>query len=135
MATPEAFDFNVVLRPFKSHTWKAPSRRHKPTKAILADEQRRLQAITAHHIQRQEQAREQLEALELKENPDEETVKEIEKDKRSFRNRRHRFHHIFLWKRRRLFDPVSGGATLRVLKGNTSRHATGYGTIIQKSLL
>lgn len=82
MATPEAFDFNVVLRPFKSHTWKAPSRRHKPAKAILADEQRRLQAITAHHIQRQEQAREQLEALELKENPDEETVKEIEKDKK-----------------------------------------------------
>lgn len=60
MSTPDIFDFNTVHRPFKTATWKTPSRRHKPAKAILADEQRRLQSIVAHHQHRQEQAKEKL---------------------------------------------------------------------------
>lgn len=59
--TPDIFDFNKVPRTFKSRTWKTPSRRHKPAKAVLADEQRRLQAIVTHHQQKQEKAKERIE--------------------------------------------------------------------------
>lgn len=52
-------DFNVVPRTFKSRTWKTPSRRHKPAKAVMADEQRRLQAIVAQHHQQYQDTLEQ----------------------------------------------------------------------------
>lgn len=40
-------DFTTVPRPFKAPAWRTPARRHKPAKAAIADEQRRLQALAA----------------------------------------------------------------------------------------
>ncbi|VVT58730.1 uncharacterized protein SAPINGB_P006355 [Magnusiomyces paraingens] len=48
MAEPKTIaelDFNVVPRTFKVPTWKTPSRRNKPARTVIADEQRRLQAL------------------------------------------------------------------------------------------
>lgn len=48
-------DFNAIPRKFKSPTWKTPSRRHKPARAVISDEQKRLQTIITQYQQEQEQ--------------------------------------------------------------------------------
>lgn len=50
-ASVTAADFSQTPRYFKSPRWRPPSRRHKPAKAVLADEQRRLTALTAEYDQ------------------------------------------------------------------------------------
>lgn len=48
-------DFAHTPRYFKKPSWRPPTRRHKPAKAVLADEQRRLAAlITEYDLQQQE---------------------------------------------------------------------------------
>lgn len=59
-------DFAHTPRFFKKPSWKPPSRRHKPAKAVLADEQRRLAALTTEYEQQQQQAEEQGTPLKAK---------------------------------------------------------------------
>ncbi|KAF5092473.1 hypothetical protein D0Z03_002843 [Geotrichum reessii] len=40
-------DFSQTPRYFKKPSWRTPSRRHKPARTVLADEQRRIAAIEA----------------------------------------------------------------------------------------
>lgn len=58
MSTP-AFvadaDFSQTPRYFKKPSWRPPTRRHKPAKAVLADEQRRMTALIAEYDQQQQE--------------------------------------------------------------------------------